>query len=202
MHSIVYNIPTQRACRNAIPCTGISSNNIYACPYHFYIKYLLYAVVCIGMAYLHGRDKPLIHRDLGSKNVLLTKEGVVKIADFGQSKLLQNRTDSLKTTQPGTIAYMPPEAMKKGGEYTAKVDSFSLGVLMLEICTQSLPSSGFEGITREIEVIRHEEDLSLLEDAHPLKPLIVWCLQHEKLRPAVAAIHSHVKNVCETSKVH
>ena len=159
-------------------------------------------VMCIGMAYLHGRDKPLIHRDLGSKNVLLTKEGVVKLADFGQSKLLQNRTGSLKTTQPGTISYMPPEALKKGGEYTAKVDSFSLGVLMLEISTQSGPSTGFENIGAVIEVIRHDEDLSLLADAHPLKPLVVWCLQHEKLRPAVAVIHNHVKDVCEKSKVN
>ena len=156
----------------------------------------------IGMAYLHGRVRPLVHRDLGSKNVLLTKEGVVKIADFGQSKLLQNHTDSLKTTQPGTIAYMPPEALKEGGECTAKVDSFSLGVLMLEICTQSAPSSGWDGINRDIEVKRRKKDLSLLDDAHPLKPLVVWCLQHEKLRPAVAVIHHHVKNVCETNKVN
>ena len=153
------------------------------------------------MAYLHGRDKPLIHRDLGSKNVLLTKEGVVKIADFGQSKLLQNCAEALSTTQPGTISYMPPEALKKDKEYTAKVDSFSLGVLMLEVCTQSLPSSGLDGINHVIEVIRREKDLSLLDDAHPLKPLVVWCLQHEKLRPAVAVIHNHVKNVWETSKV-
>ena len=152
------------------------------------------------MAYLHGRVKPVIHRDLSSKNVLLTEEGVVKIADFGQSKLLQNRTGSLKTTQPGTISYMPPEALKKGGEYTAKVDSFSLGVLMLEICTQSFSSSGWEGINYEIEVIRREKDLTSLDDAHLLKPLIVWCLQYEKLRPAVAVIHNHVKNVCEVSK--
>ena len=155
----------------------------------------------IGIAYLHGRDKPLIHRDLGSKNVLLTKEGVVKIADFGQSKLLQNRTDSLMTTQPGTIAYMPPEALKEGGKYTAKVDSFSLGVLMLEICTQNLPTSGLEGINYVIEVIRRDKDLSSLYDAHPLKPLIVWCLQHENLRPAVAVIHNHVKNVCKKIEV-
>ena len=153
------------------------------------------------MAYLHGRDKPLIHRDLGSKNVLLTKEGIVKIADFGLSKLLQNRSGSLMTTQPGTIAYMPPEALKKGGEYTAKVDSFSLGVLMLEICTQSLPSSGWEGINYVIEMIRREKDLSRLYDAHPLKPLVVWCLQHENLRPAVAVIHSHVNYVCEKIEV-
>ena len=154
------------------------------------------------MAYLHGRDKPLIHRDLSSKNVLLTEGGVVKIADFGQAKLLQNCTGSLMTTQPGTLSYMSPEALKKDGGYTAKVDSFSLGVLMLEICTQSLPSSGWEGINYVIEVIRRKNDLSLLDDAHPLKPLVVWCLQHEELRPTVAVIYNHVKNACEMNKVN
>ena len=154
------------------------------------------------MAYLHGRDKPLIHRDLGSKNVLLTKEGDVKIADFGQSKLLQNIEQPLTTTQPGTVLYMPPEAVDSKTGYTAKVDSFSLGVLLLEICTQSLPSSGLKNIGAVIEVIRREKDLSLLVNAHPLKPLIVWCLQHEKLRPTVAVIHDYVKNVREKSKVH
>ena len=153
------------------------------------------------MAYLHGRDEPLIHRDLGSKNVLLTKEGDVKIADFGQSKLLRNIEQPLATTQPGTVLYMPPEAVDSKTGYTAKVDSFSLGVLLLEICTQSGPSSGLKNIGGVIEVMRREKDLSLLDDAHPLKPLVVWCLQHEKLRPAVADIHNHVKNVCEATKV-
>ena len=154
------------------------------------------------MAYLHGREKPLIHRDLGSKNVLLTKEGVVKIADFGQSKLLQNIEQPLATTQPGTVLYMPPEAVDTKTGYTAKVDSFSLGVLLLEICTQSGPSSGLKNIGGVIEVMRREKDLSLIDDVHPLKPLVVWCLQHEKLRPAVAVIHNCVKNVCETSKIN
>ena len=149
----------------------------------------------IGMAYLHGLKNPLIHRDLSSKNVLLTETGVVKIADFGQSKLLGDLRDTLRTIQPGTIAYMPPEALTKKKTYTAKVDSFSLGVLVLEICTQSSPSTGFEDINAKEEVKRREDDLRLLDDAHPLKPLIVWCLQYEELRPTVARIHSNVNSV-------
>ena len=149
------------------------------------------------MAYLHGRDKPVIHREFGSKNVLLTKGGVVKIADFGQSKLLGTLSDVLTTTQPGTVLYMPPEALKKKKEYTAKVDSFSVGVLMLEICTQHAPSSGLDGINTVIEVERREEDLLLLNDNHPLKPIIIWCLQYEKIRPTVASVHTYVKGLSQ-----
>jgi serine/threonine protein kinase len=150
------------------------------------------SAVCEGVLYLHRLKKPLIHRDLSSRNVLLTETGIVKIADFGQSKLIKNYKDLLESTQPGAMSYMPPEALKEETSYTAKVDSFSLGVLMLEICTQSPPSSGLDGINYEIEVKRREDDLRLLDDAHLLKPLIVWCLQYEELRPTVAGIHNHV----------
>ena len=145
-----------------------------------------------GLAYLHGRYKPIIHRDVGSRNVLLTKGGVVKIADFGQAKLLKNKAEIMDTTQPGAIVYMPPEALATKKEYSAKVDSFSLGVLLLEICTQCPPTSGLGGINTVIEVIRREDDLNMLEDTHPLKPIIIWCLQHEQLRPAVGVIRDHV----------
>jgi serine/threonine protein kinase len=160
------------------------------------------SAVCEGLSHLHGLKNPLIHRDLSNKNVLLTKDGIVKIADFGQAKLLGDLKDTLQTTQPGTVLYMPPEVLVVLGEenkrekerkkYTAKVDSFSLGVLMLEICTQSPPSSSFGGIGTIEEVKRREDDLRLLDDAHLLKPLIVWCLQYEELRPTVAGIHNHV----------
>ena len=127
--------------------------------------------------------------------IRMTETGVVKIADFGQAKLLGDLNDILQTTQPGAVLYMPPEALKKKKKrYTAKVDSFSLGVLMLEICTQSPPSSGLDGINYEIEVKRREDDLRLLDDAHPLKPLIVWCLQYEELRPTVDVIHGFIRN--------
>ena len=153
------------------------------------------------MVYLHGLKNPLIHRDLSDKNVLLTETGAVKIADFGQAKLLGDLSDTLQTTQPGTILYMPPEVLEKKKRYTAKVDSFSLGVLLLEICTQGPPSSGLDGINYEIEVKRREDDLRRLDDAHPLKPLIVWCLQYEELRPTVAGVQNYVRSCDEVQTV-
>ena len=147
-----------------------------------------------GLRFLHEREKPIIHRDLKPENVLVWEDGTVKIGDFGQSKLLDQPQSYMKTTQPGTLGYMPPEVLKKKPSYTSKVDVFSLGAVMLEVCTQSPPSLSLEGIGTVPEVERREDDLALLEDTHPLKPLIIWCLQDShKSRPDVKSTHAQVK---------
>ena len=147
-----------------------------------------------GLRFLHEREKPIIHRDLKPENVLVCEDGTVKIGDLGQSKLLDQPQSYMKTTQPGTLGYMPPEVLKKKPSYTSKVDVFSLGAVMLEVCTQSPPSLSLEGIGTVPEVERREDDLTLLEDTHPLKPLIIWCLQDShKSRPDVKSTHAQVK---------
>ena len=147
-----------------------------------------------GLKFLHERAEPIIHRDLKPENVLVWEDGTVKIGDFGQSKLLDQPQSYMKTTQPGTPIYMPPEALKKNSEYTSKVDVFSLGVVMLEVCTQSAPSRSIVGIGTTPEVERREDDLTLLGDTHPLKPLIIWCLQDKhNSRPDVKSTDSQVK---------
>ena len=164
--------------------------------------------ICSGMAeglsFLHARAEPIVHRDLKPENVLVWEDGTVKIADFGQSKLLDHPQNYMRTTQPGTVAYMPPEALRKNPRYTSKLDVFSLGVVMLEVGTQSPPSVGLVGIDKVPEVERHKDDLALLPDTHPLKPLIVWCLQdkHES-RPDVKSTHDQVKSLvsCTTIRV-
>ena len=147
-----------------------------------------------GLRFLHERAEPIIHRDLKPENVLVWEDGIVKIGDFGQSKLLDQSQSYMKTTQPGTVAYMPPEALKRKSNYTSKVDVFSLGVVMLEVCTQSPPSVPLEGIGTVPEVRRHKSDLAFLRDAHPLKPLIIWCLQdNHKSRPDMGSTNDQVK---------
>ena len=147
-----------------------------------------------GLSFLHGRAEPIIHRDLKPENVLVWEDGTVKIADFGQSKLLDHPQDCMKTTQPGTIRYMPPEALVENPRYTSKVDVFSLGAVMLEVCTQSPSSVGLVGIGTEREVKRRKNDLALLGDTHPMKPLIIWCLQdNHEFRPDVKSTHDQVK---------
>ena len=141
-----------------------------------------------GVAFLHQLTPPLVHRDLNDKNVMFTFDGVAKIGDFGQSKLKTGFY--LKTTAPGMVSFMPPEAMRKGNaKYDESLDVFSLGVLKLSIGTQHPPTSNLVGIGTTREVERRAQDLGRMSDLHPLKPFILHCLHDDpKERPKAAEL--------------
>ena len=136
-----------------------------------------------GVAFLHQLSPPMVHRDLSNKNVMFTFDGVAKIGDFGQAKLVNH--SYLSTQPPGALAYMPPEALdERNAKYDKSLDVFALGVLMLEIGTQQPPIVSLRGIGIIREVERRANDLDRLSDLHPLKPFILLCLSdHPKKRP-------------------
>ena len=71
---------------------------------------VLHNVAC-GLAYLHGRSPPVIHRDLSARNFRLNSEMVAKIADLGVARIVPRmRAAATMTTGPGASVYMPPEA--------------------------------------------------------------------------------------------
>ena len=92
-----------------------------------------------GLLYLHDRDPPIIHRDLTSKNVLLTSSLVAKITDMGNSRIVNLRPGQMARTLsvlPGTAVYMPPEAQDDGSRYGPSLDIFSFRHLALYTITQ------------------------------------------------------------------
>ena len=93
-------------------------------PFHTVIN--LCHDVSLALAYLHCND--IIHRDLSSNNVLLTKEKRAKVTDFGMCKLLGGDQRMSLTQMPGCAAYMTQEAQEEKPTYTYKLDSFSYGV--------------------------------------------------------------------------
>jgi len=97
-------------------------------PFHFKLSILL--DTCQGLQFLHGRN--VIHRDLSSNNILLTKHFAAKIGDLGMAKVIQR--PGLKHTQaPGTIVFMPPEALFDDGAYGAPIDVFSVGCVCIHL---------------------------------------------------------------------
>ena len=95
--------------------------------------------VACGLLYLHNRHPPVIHRDLTSKNVLLTSSLVAKITDMGNSRIVTMRPGQMARTltkYPGTLVYMPPEAQDDTHRYGSAMDVFSFGHLALYTITQ------------------------------------------------------------------
>lgn len=88
-----------------------------------------------GLTYLHSLDPVVLHRDLKSRNVLLSSTMEAKLTDFGVSR---HRIDGLMTCNVGTSLWMAPEVMM-GRMYDEKADIFSFGVLLSEIDAHVMP---------------------------------------------------------------
>lgn len=95
-----------------------------------------------GLLYLHQHTPQIVHRDLTAKNVLLTSYFVAKITDFGNSRIANLDPGQLVQTMsrfPGTMVYMPPEALSASTRYGPSLDIFSFGHLALYTLTQVSP---------------------------------------------------------------
>ena len=84
---------------------------------------------------MHSRS--ILHRDMKTQNLLLNANDVVKVGDFGISKML-GEGDINTRTQCGTPYYMPPEVVL-GKPYGPKADIWSLGCVLYELCTFKRP---------------------------------------------------------------
>ncbi|EGE06532.1 ste/ste11/ste11-unclassified protein kinase [Trichophyton equinum CBS 127.97] len=102
--------------------------------------------VLSGLAYLH--DQGILHRDLKADNILLDLDGACKISDFGISKKSDNiYGNDVTNSMQGSVFWMAPEVVQSQGQgYSAKVDIWSLGCVVLEMFAGRRPWSKEEAI--------------------------------------------------------
>ena len=167
--------------------------------------------VATGLCYLHGHRPPTVHRDLSANNVLLSSNMTAKISDLGVAKIL-NLTParmSQMTKCPGTLSYMPPEALRERPSYDAKLDCFSVGVMILHILCGRWPypseptrvhprrRNKVIGLT---EAERREEYFQQVRGDHPLVELIRGCLDNDPpQRPDAVRILGRLRQVISQS---
>ena len=120
----------------------------------------LFREVCSAVQYAH--QNLVIHRDLKPGNILITREGLPRLLDFGIAKLLNPecfQTPLITQTdwRPMTPGYASPEQVR-GDAVTSATDVYSLGVLLYEILTGYLPYKVADSSWREIERLVCEQE--------------------------------------------
>ena len=165
--------------------------------------------VARALLHLHNQSPSIIHRDLTANNVLLTSHLVAKISDLGVAKIVtQDRHSRLTMTcqltrQPGTAAYMPPEASSPS--YDTKLDVFSFGVLILHVITNEwpLPDAEFvespekKGVYHRVsEADRRKKYIDEMGNEHLHKQLVCLCLNNDPdTRPSSQTILSNLESI-------
>ena len=183
-------------------------------PLPFHIQVDICHDIALALAYLHSNR--IVHRDLSSNNVLLIGPGnTAKVTDFGMSKLADaNPRMTPMTMCPGTLAYMPPEALNDPPVYTNKMDCFSFGALDIQILTRQFPNPSPQCKIMEIddprfptgqakvpvpEVERRQLHIHLVDPAHPLLPVALDCLKdRDRERPSAQELCNRLAAVKDT----
>ena len=185
-------------------------------PYHEQVN--ISHDIALAVAHLHKNG--ILHRDLSSNNILLNASHQAKVTDFGMSKIAASNpsmTRSKVTQCPGTLVYMPPEALRPQPRYSDKIDTFSIGVLLLQIVTRNYPAPTAASTTREDpnspwgeidipipEIDRRKSDIDKVPVSHSFLPVIRECIKDKsKERPTAARLcHSlgQLKNTAECHK--
>ncbi len=129
-------------------------------------------MLCDALAYAHERG--IIHRDVKPENILFTKSGQPKIADFGLARLMQSDkpAEFPAITQSGTVMgtsdYMAPEARRSAKQADHRADIYSLGVVLYEMLTGELPLGKFAPPSRKVQVdVRLDEVVLKTLEADP-----------------------------------
>jgi len=116
--------------------------------------------ICAGLE--HAHKKGIIHKDIKPENILITKEGILKITDFGIAKALNQGTITTGGLAMGSVHYFSPE-QARGSYIDAKTDIYSVGVLLYEMVTGKRPFDGDSAISVAMQHI----------EAEPVKPSMV-----------------------------
>ncbi|XP_004917774.1 mitogen-activated protein kinase kinase kinase 20 isoform X2 [Xenopus tropicalis] len=156
--------------------------------------------VAKGMHYLH-MEAPIrvIHRDLKSRNVVITMDGILKICDFGASRFHSHTTHM---SLVGTFPWMAPEVIQSL-PVSETCDTYSYGVVLWEMLTREVPFKGLEGLQVAWLVVEKNERLTIPSSCpQSFAELMHQCWEADsKKRPSFKQIISNLESMSNDSKL-
>ena len=114
-------------------------------------KETLHFAMQIGKALEHAHSRGIVHRDIKPHNVMVLKNGSVKVTDFGIARIM-SKSNTLTKEALGSVHYISPE-QAKGGRVDNRSDLYSLGVVMYEMITGRAPYDGESPVAVAIQHI-------------------------------------------------
>jgi TolB-like protein/Flp pilus assembly protein TadD/tRNA A-37 threonylcarbamoyl transferase component Bud32 len=153
--------------------------------------------ICDGLSEAHRLE--VVHRDLKSNNIMIDKEGNVRIMDFGIARSLETKGITGSGVMIGTPEYMSPEQVE-GKDVDQRSDIYSLGVILYEMVTGRVPFEGDTpftiGMKHKGEMPQNPKELNtqILDD---LNHVILRCLEKEKNKRYQSAgeLRSELENI-------
>ena len=163
-----------------------------------------------ALGYLHGAfTPPMVHRDLSSNNILISKDYRAKVTDLGVSKFEASSffQRMANTPAPGTLCYMAPEVQNIPADCSPAMDMFAFGVIIVQVHCHKFPSPGPRqekgkfGMPKTIpEVERRQKHIKLMGNNHPLRSIALECLKNNpKGRPSALEVCDLVEKIQQTT---
>lgn len=142
-------------------------------------KEALHFATQVAKALSHAHSRGIIHRDIKPHNIMILKDGSVKVADFGIARL-QSMQNTLTQEALGSVHYISPE-QAKGGHVDTRSDIYSMGVVLYEMLTSHLP---FEGDSAVSVAIQHISAIPLMpRDINPDIPIGLEAITMHAMEP-------------------
>ncbi|XP_077450805.1 serine/threonine-protein kinase Nek1 isoform X6 [Stigmatopora argus] len=141
--------------------------------------------ICLALKYIH--DRKILHRDIKSQNIFLTKDGTVQLGDFGIARVL-NSTVELARTCIGTPYYLSPEICENK-PYNNKSDIWALGCVLYEMCTLKHAFEAGNMKNLVLKIIRGSYHPVAVHYSSELRSILGQLFKHNpRERPSVSSI--------------
>ena len=161
---------------------GITLKSYIAAKRHLEVKQSIAIAIQVCQGINAAHERKIIHRDIKPQNIMLSKEGKVKVADFGIARAVTKQT--IGQTAIGSVHYISPE-QAKGDRADERSDVYSMGIMLYEMLTGRVPLDGESAVNIAIAHLeKRPVSPSKLNPAIPafVEEIILKCIKKKRER--------------------